>query len=80
MDNIDNLEFEFAFEIDKWQQIQIALEEGFIEVICGENELIKIGTNEKIKGGIGLMLEGQITAYFDNIHVRKITHKENQEQ
>ncbi|GAG62442.1 unnamed protein product, partial [marine sediment metagenome] len=24
-------------------------------------------------GGIGLRLEGKITAYFDNIHVRQIT-------
>jgi len=69
-------EFEFPSEIDKWQQIQIALKKGFIEVICGDNEPVKIQTNQKIKGGIGLLLDGRITVYFDNIHVRKITHKQ----
>ena len=73
-------EFELPFGIDKWQQIQIALKEGFIEVGCGENQPVKIQISEKITGGIGLFLEGKITAYFDNIHIRKITHNKNQEQ
>jgi hypothetical protein len=73
-------EFELPFEINKWQQIQIALKEGFIEVICGQNQPVKMQTSKKITGGIGLLLEDRMTAYFDNIHVRKITHKENQEK
>lgn len=73
-------EFELSFEIDKWQQVQIALKQGFIEIICGDNEPVNIQTTKKITGGIGLLLEGRLTAYFDNIHVRKITHNQNQEQ
>jgi len=73
-------EFELAFETNKWQQIQIALKDGYIEISLAGNEPVKIQTARKITGGIGLLLEGEITAYFDNIHVRKITHKNRQEQ
>lgn len=67
-------EFELPFVINKWQQIQIALYEGYIEIRLAENEPVKIETLQKITGGIGLLLQGNITTYFDNIHVRKITH------
>ena len=66
-------EFEFPFEINKWQQIQISLTDEHIEGKLAENEPVKIDIAQKIIGGIGLMLEGKITAYFDNIHVRQIT-------
>lgn len=74
-------ESELAFGINKWQQIQIALKDGYIEVKLAENEPVKFETNQKITGGIGLMLEDKITAYFDNIHIRKITQtKQGKEQ
>ena len=65
-------EFGLPFAINKWQQIQIALKDKYIEVILAENEPVKIETVQEITGGIGLLLEGGITAYFDNIHVREI--------
>ena len=73
-------EFDLAFEINKWQQVQIALKDRYIEVSLTDNKPVKIETVQKITGGIGLLLKGRITAYFDNIHVRKITHKNKQEQ
>ena len=73
-------EFDLAFAVNKWQQIQIALKDGYIEISLAGNEPVKIQTARKITGGIGLLLENEITAYFDNIHVRKITHKNTQEQ
>ena len=73
-------QFELPFETNKWQQIQIALKEGFIEVTLADNKSVKIETAQKITGGIGLLLQGSITAYFDNIHIRKITYNKNQEQ
>ncbi|MHC4737931.1 MAG: hypothetical protein ACYS9Y_03405 [Planctomycetota bacterium] len=65
-------EFELAFEIDKWQQIQTVLKDRYLEVHLAENNPIRIETTQKITGGIGLLLEGEMTAYFDNIHVRQI--------
>ena len=73
-------EFGLPFAINKWQQIQIALKDRYIEVSLTDNEPVRINVDQKIIGGIGLLLEGKITAYFDNIHVRKITHKNKQEQ
>jgi hypothetical protein len=70
-------EFESAFEIDKWQQIHIALKAGHIEVSLANNEPVRIETAERITGGIGLLLEGKITACFDNIHVRQISETKN---
>ena len=71
-------ESELVFEIDKWQQIQIALAESQIEIKLAENEPVKIDIGQKIIGGIGFLLEGEITAYFDNIHVRQITGTERE--
>ncbi len=73
-------EFELAFAINKWQQIQIALKDGYIEVRLANNKLVRINVDQKITGGIGLLLEGRLTVYFDNIHVREITQTNKQEQ
>ncbi|MHC4396878.1 MAG: hypothetical protein ACYS1A_14610 [Planctomycetota bacterium] len=69
-------EFELLFAINKWQQIQIALKDRYIEVNLADNELVRINVEQKITGGIGLLLEGKITAYFDNIHVQQITERQ----
>ena len=73
-------EFELAFAINKWQQIQVALKDGYIEVSLTDNGPVRINVDQKIVGGIGLLLEGRIKAYFDNIHVRKITQAKQQKQ
>ena len=73
-------EFELPFAINKWQQIQIALKDSCIEIKSADNGPVKIKIPQKIIGGIGLLLEGKITAYFDNIHIRKITQKKPQKE
>ena len=72
-------EFQQPFEIDQWQRIQIALKAGHIQIRLADNDPVQIEINHTITGGIGFLLEGEITAYFDNIHLRKIAQKESQE-
>jgi hypothetical protein len=64
-------EWEHPFEINKWQKIHIALEDELIEVKLAENDAVRIEANQKIAGGIGFLLQGQVTAYFDDVHVIK---------
>ena len=66
-------ETKVTFEIDKWQHIQISLKDNNIEITLAENNPISIEISEEIKGGIGFKLEGNIIAYFDNIHVMNLT-------
>jgi len=61
-----------VFKIDKWQQMHVALREGCIECNMADSRQISIKTDHKITGGIGFLLEGNITVYFDNIHVQQI--------
>ena len=70
-------EFELPFEINKWQQIQISLTDKHIEVKLAENQPVKIDIDQKIVGGIGLLLESKITAYFDNVHIRQVLETKN---
>jgi hypothetical protein len=64
-------EFELAFKTNKWQHIRISLNTGHIEIKMPETMPIKINIDKNITGGIGLLLQGNITVYFDNIHVRQ---------
>jgi hypothetical protein len=68
-------EFKLPFEINKWQQIQISLDANCIEVKLSDNEPMIIETDRQISGGIGLLIQGKITTYFDDIHVRTVTQK-----
>jgi hypothetical protein len=52
--------------------VEISLNEGNITVKVNDKEPIEKPVSYTIKGGIGLLLEGEITAYFDDIHVRTI--------
>lgn len=65
-------EFECPFEINKSEQIQISLDLGKIEIKISDNDPVNIEMAEQISGGIGLLLEGETEAYFDDIHVRSI--------
>jgi hypothetical protein len=73
-------ELEQLFEINKWQSIQIVLEEDYLEIRLTDNDPVRIQTNQIIVGGIGIFLEGEITAYFDNIHVQKIFQTKQRKQ
>ncbi len=56
-----------------WQEIQILLQAGTIEVSLNNAGLLKQPTDAEVAGGIGLLIEGQATAYFDDVHVRTVT-------
>jgi hypothetical protein len=58
-----------------WHHIEIGLNTNAIVVKVDETKSIKIPINYRINGGIGLSLKGQITALFDDIHVRQSTGK-----
>lgn len=68
---------EISWKTDHWHNIQIRLEPMEISVQIDGNDSIKVDcTGEHIRGGIGLMLKGEITAHFDDIHVREILKKD----
>ena len=65
-------EFEVPFQFNQWQRIHTCLNTDWIGLKIEEFEHKKIEIDsKKIVGGIGFKLEGNITAYFDDIHVRK---------
>jgi hypothetical protein len=68
--------YEMPWQIDKWNEIEIALNQDNISVKAGDLEPIKIPTTYSVKGGIGFLLEGDMTAYFDDVHVRTVIDNE----
>jgi len=65
--------FEVPFESGQWHQVEITLSDGSIIVKVDDTKSIEIPLDYKITGGIGFRLEGNIEAYFDDVHVRQIT-------
>ncbi|HUT31194.1 MAG TPA: family 16 glycoside hydrolase [Sedimentisphaerales bacterium] len=65
--------FDAPWEPDAWHQIEIGLNEKKITVRVDSAEVRETPLEHEVTGGIGLRLEGQITAYFDDVHVRAIT-------
>jgi hypothetical protein len=68
--------FEMSWQTDKWNKIEIGLNEGDISVKINDSEPIKTPVTYSVKGGIGFLLEGEITAYFDDIHIRTVIDNE----
>jgi hypothetical protein len=64
--------FEVPWDPDNWHHVEIALDANAIAVRVDDAEPFETPISYKILGGIGLQLEGRITAYFDDIHVRQI--------
>ena len=64
--------FETAWHNEMWNKVEISLNQADVAVKINEAEPIRIPVNYTIRGGIGLLLEGEVTAYFDDIHVRAI--------
>lgn len=66
--------FHAAYQPDVWHQVEVTLDARVITVRLNNAELVAWRVNHDIKGGVGLLLEGQITAYFDDAHVRTVTN------
>lgn len=62
-------EFECPWKKEGWHEVGITSQSKLIRIKIDNEKEQTVLLNEKITGGIGLTLTGQITAYFDNIHV-----------
>lgn len=69
--------FEMPWQTDKWNKIEINLNERYISVKVNNLEPIKTPVAYSIKGGIGFLLEGEMAVYFDDVHVRTATDNES---
>jgi hypothetical protein len=52
-----------------WHEVEVVLTPQAIKVLCDEKPQMEMATTEDIRGGIGLCLQGNSVAYFDDIHV-----------
>jgi hypothetical protein len=68
--------FETPWQTGQWNKVRISLNEGNIAVKVNDEEPIETPVSYTVKGGIGFSLEGEITAYFDDIHVRTVLDNE----
>jgi hypothetical protein len=67
--------FEVPWKDNVWHHVQIGLNNGHIAIKINDASPVQIPLTSEVKGGIGLMLNGKITAHFDDIHVRAINEK-----
>jgi hypothetical protein len=65
--------FQTVCPADVWHQVEVVLENGTIRVNLNEVSQIDHPVNHDISGGIGLCVEGESMAYFDDVHVRTVT-------
>lgn len=76
-DNVEVLaEAEVPWESDKWHHVEITLSSDSISAKVDDSEPAEVPTDHQISGGIGLHVDGDITAYFDDIHVRQILEQD----
>lgn len=61
-----------------WNKVEINLNPADIAVKINNEEPVKTPIVYTVRGGIGLLLEGEATAYFDDIHVRAIIDNQSQ--
>jgi hypothetical protein len=62
--------FEVPWKADAWHQVEVGLGAENIVVRVDNSAPVETPLNHEITGGIGLLLEGNIDAYFDDVHVR----------
>jgi hypothetical protein len=68
--------FEVPFEPDEWHQVEITPSHGGIIIKLDDVKPVETSIDQKVTGGIGFRLEGNIEVYFDNVHVRQIAEIE----
>jgi len=66
-------DFEIPWKTNRWHQVEIALNNNGIVVRMDDAKTIVTPIDYKIIGGIGFRLEGNLTACFDDVHIRQIT-------
>jgi hypothetical protein len=65
-------DFDVPWKAQTWRQIEIELSAGKIVVRVEGAGPVEVPVDNKIRGGIGLCLEGEVIAYFDDVHVREL--------
>jgi hypothetical protein len=60
---------------DAWHDVEIVLRGRTIEVGLDGAGIIERAAEQNISGGIGFLLEGQATVYFDDVHVRTMAER-----
>jgi len=63
--------FEVRWDNSVWHQLEIAAAGDWISVSVDSSGPFKAATGHDVRGGLGLCLAGEITAYFDDIHVQE---------
>lgn len=64
---------EISWQTDVWHQVEIDLNNNSIEATIDDAKSVQTPVSNQITGGIGLLLESQTEAYFDDIHVKQAT-------
>jgi len=67
--------FEVPWDPQRWHQVSICLDAANITLKVDDAQPVKTSVDYEISGGIGLRLQGEVTAYFDDIHVRETVQK-----
>jgi hypothetical protein len=62
--------FECLWDETGWHQVEIGLSPNDITVRVDKGEPVVTSVRDQVAGGIGLGVEGGVTAFFDDIHVR----------
>lgn len=65
--------FRATYQPDVWHQVEVVLDARAIRVNLDSAKQLEWPVDQDITGGIGLVLEGESTACFDNAHVRTVT-------
>jgi hypothetical protein len=66
----DLADFEVRWDGSAWHQLEIAIAGDVISVRVDDSGVFKAAGRD-MRGGLGLCLEGRVTAYFDDIHVQQ---------
>ncbi|MHC4526385.1 MAG: hypothetical protein ACYS29_00800, partial [Planctomycetota bacterium] len=64
--------FEMPWNEQPWHLFEIISKTDGILIRVDSEEVVDVSLGEKITGGIGFQLEGEITTWFDSIHVREV--------
>ena len=61
---------EVQLRMTEWNLIEVCIADRTIKAKIADEPVIEVPADHKISGGIGLLLQGDAAAYFDEIHVR----------
>ncbi len=72
--------YNLPWKPDTWHLLEIRLNPKNIQIKLDNNQTKTIPKNYQLAGGIGLELNGNLSACFDNIHLRTITKSDKNQK